>query len=455
MSTQPVSPSSHEQSWPNPQYAWFVIIVLFICSIFSFLDRQILSLLVEEIKADLDLSEIQMGLLLGLPFALFYAGMSIPIALAADKLNRKNIIAAGVAFWSLATAACGLAGSFLTLFMARIGVGAGEAALSPSAVSIISDYFPKEKLAMPMAVFTMGNLTGVGVAMILGGPIALYVSQFDAITLPVFGEIFPWQLTFFFVGLPGLALAMLVLSLREPKRKGLSNLDAQSEPAMESLARFARFFMQHWKAFSTLVASFTLLVLMAYANFAWMPTFFRRSFGWDVAEAGVNYGMIVLIAGTTGAFFGGWFSNFLAGRGYRDAPFRATMLCTIPLAPAAFGTFMLADSGMEAVLWFIPWQFFGSVPAGLAGTAMMTITPNEMRAKISSFYLFFSNLIGVTIGAALVAWFTQEYFADEARINESLAIVNCVFAPIAVLIIWRGMKHFRQSRDEVEAATTT
>ncbi|TDI57996.1 MAG: MFS transporter, partial [Alphaproteobacteria bacterium] len=307
--------------------------------------------------------------------------------------------------------------------------------------------------AMPMAVFTMGNLTGVGVAMILGGPIALYVAQFDAITLPLFGDIFPWQLTFFFVGLPGIGLALLVLSLREPARRGLLNLEAQSEPALQSLIRFAQFYRQHWKAFSTLIGSFTLLVLMAYANFAWMPTFFRRTFGWDIAEAGVNYGMIVLFAGTSGAFFGGWFSNFLARRGYRDAPFRATMLCTLPLAPAAFGTFILADTGMEAVLWFIPWQFFGSVPAGLAGTAMMTITPNEMRAKISSFYLFFSNLIGVTIGAALVAWLTQEVFADEMRIGESLAIVNCLVAPVAVLIIWRGMRYFRNSRDQVEALT--
>ena len=160
-----------------------------------------------------------------------------------------------------------------------------------------------------------------------------------------------------------------------------------------------------------------------------------------------------MIAGTAGAFFGGWFANYLSRRGHRDAPFRATMLCTLPLAPAAFGTFMLADSGMEAVWWFLPWQFFGSVPAGLAGTAMMTITPNDMRAKISSFYLFFSTLIGVTIGSAMVGFFTNFVFADESRIDDALAIVNCLIAPIAVVIIWRGMRHFRESRDRVEAMT--
>ena len=454
MSSQPGAPTAaHEPPWPDRGYAWYVVGVFFICSIFSFLDRQILSLLVEEIKTDLLLTEVEVGLLLGLPFAFTYAFASIPIAVAADRLNRKNIIAFGVAFWSFATAACGVANNFIMLFLARIGVGGGEATLTPSAVSTISDYFPKDKLAMPMAVFTMGNLTGVGAAMVLGGPIALYVAQFDSVSLPFFGEIFPWQLTFFAVGLPGLLLALWVYTLREPPRRGLANQDADQESLGESLAKFGRFFAQHWKAFSTLVASFTLLVLMAYANFAWMPTFFRRVHGWSVADAGIYYGLIVLIFGTAGAFFGGWFSNFLAARGFRDAPFRATMLCTLPLAPAAFGAFILADSGMAAAVWFIPWQFFGAVPAGLAGTAMMTITPNEMRAKISSFYLFFSNMIGITIGAAMVAFLTERVFADEMRINESLAIVNCLIAPLAAFIIFIGMKYFRNSRDEVEALT--
>jgi MFS family permease len=454
MSSKPAStPAQSEPPWPSSGYAWFVVSVLLLCSIFSFLDRQILSLLVEEVKRDLGLSEVEVGLLQGLPFAIIYATSSIPIAIAADRFNRRNIIAMGVGFWSFATAACGLAGNFWALFAARVGVGVGEATLSPSAVSIISDYFKKEKLAMALSVFTMGNLTGVGVAVMIGGSVAGWLATYDSISLPLFGEIFPWQMTFFMVGLPGLALAALVMTLREPLRRGVSHAGAHTESVGQSLRRFSVFFNQHRITFITLIGSFTLLVLIAYANFAWMPTFFRRAYGLSQSEVAWLYGPIVAIFGTAGAVFGGWFSNFLSARGYRDAPYRATLICTLPLAPAAFMTFMVADTANSAALWFIPWQFFGAVPAGLAGTAMMTITPNDMRAKINSVYQFFSNMIGITIGAALVAYITQEIFADDLMVGSSLAIVNCIGAPLAILVIAPGMKHFRQSRDEVEGIT--
>jgi MFS family permease len=446
--------SPQDPPWPNPRYAWFVAIVMFVCAIFSFLDRQILSLLVEEIKRDLGLSELQMGLLQGAPFAIFYATASIPIALAADRLNRKNIIAMGISLWSLATAACGMAGSFITMFLARIGVGVGEATLSPSAVSMISDYFPKEKLAMALSVFTMGNLMGVGVAVMIGGSVVGWLAGFETVSLPLLGDFYPWQMTFFIVGLPGLLLAVLVVTLREPIRRGIANPDAHKEKIKESLGNFWQFVKDHAVTFATLVGSFTLLVLIAYANFAWMPTFFRRTFDMSPTDVAWLYGPIVAIFGTTGALFGGWFSNYLSSKGYKDAPYRATLLCTIPLAPCAFMTFMVADTSTEAALWFIPWQFFGSVPAGLAGTAMMTITPNEMRAKINSVYQFFSNIIGITLGAASVAFITQEIFADDFMVGTSLAIVNCIGAPLAILVIAPGMKMFRKSRAEIESQTT-
>jgi MFS family permease len=451
MSSQPSSLATpSDPPWPKTNYAWYVVGVLSLCSIFSFLDRQILSLLVEEMKRDLGLSEVQIGWLQGAPFAIFYATMSVPIALAADRLNRRNIITVGLSFWSAATAACGLAGGFVTLFLARIGVGAGEATLSPSAVSIISDYFPKDKLAMPLSVFTMGNLAGVGVAVMIGGSVAGWLAGYDNINLPIFGEIFPWQMTFFIVGLPGLGLAMLVMTLREPFRRGSSHAEAHTESIKQSLQRFGVFFKQHRITFITLVGSFTLLVLIAYANFAWVPTFFRRTYGLSQTDVAWLYGPIVIVFGVGGALFGGWFSNFLAARGYRDAPYRATLICTLPLAPAAFMAFVVADTANSSALWFIPWQFFGSVPAGLAGTAMMTITPNDMRAKINSFYQFFSNMIGITIGAASVAYITQEWFQDDMMVGSSLAIVNCIGAPLAILAIAPGMKYFRKSRDEIE-----
>jgi MFS family permease len=442
-----------EPPWANPAYAWYVVIVLFLAAIVSFVDRQIIALVVDDIKADLGLTDLHIGLLQGPPFGIFYALMSIPIALAADRYSRRNIIIAGVTFWSMATAACGLAGNFWHLFLARIGVGVGEATLSPSAYSMISDYFPKQKLALAMAVFTMGNLTGVGLAMVLGGMLIVWLKSIGPVDFPLFGTLQPWQLTFVMVGVPGLLLALLMLTIREPVRRGRSA--ATDESSKGQLAEFRVFLRAHRQTFTTLFASFTVLVLIAYGNFAWMIVFLVRTFGWTAGEAGLAYGMVVLVFGTSGAFFGGWLANVLARRGHTDAPYRATMLCTLPLAPFAALTFLAAPDGWWALALFAPWQFFGAVPAGLAGAAMMTITPNQMRAKISAVYLFFSNIIGLSLGPTVVGYLTTYVFRDDALIRYSLNLVNCVGPPIAVVLIWLGMSSFRDSvrRIEDEAAT--
>ncbi len=439
-----------EAPWPNQTYAWYVVIILFFGAVVSFLDRQIIALLVADIKADLGLSDFEIGMLQGPPFGIFYALMSVPIALLADTRSRRNIIVAGVTFWSMATAACGLAGNFWHLFVARIGVGVGEATLGPSAYSIISDYFPKHKLAMAMAVFTMGNLMGVGIAMVLGGALISVLRGMGTITLGPLGEMAPWHLAFFAAAVPGLLLALLMLTVREPLRRGRTATAATG--GKQQMAEFVRFVKEHRGTFFTLFASYSLLVLVAYGNFAWMVAFFSRSFGWDAPKSGYVYGIVVLIFGTSGAFFGGWFASWLDRRGYRDGPFRATLICTIPAAPIAACMFLWAPDGWWAAGFLAAWQFLGGVPSGLSGAAMMSITPNQMRAKISSFYLFVSNIVGITLGATTVGFLTTHVFGDDSQLNLSLAVVNCVFPPVVVVLMFLGMKKYRKSLEETEAA---
>lgn len=440
------TPASEDSApWPRQGYSWYVVTILFVCSVFSFLDRQVIALMVDDIKLDLGLNDFEIGLLQGPPFGIFYALMSIPIALAADRYSRRNIIIAGVTFWSFATAACGLAGNFWHLFLARIGVGSGEASLSPSAYSMISDYFRRDLLPVAMSIFTMGNLMGVGLAMIIGGAVIGYAKSLDEIVIWGLGNVAPWQFSFIVIGLPGLLLAVLILTIREPLRRGV-----QPGSDATTLRAFGRFISLHWRMFATLFGSFTMLVLVAYANFAWAPTYFIRTFGWSEAHAGVVYGSIVAIFGTSGALFGGWFASYLMRCGYSDAPYRATLLCSIPLAPLAMLVFLVAPDGDWAAIIFAPYQFFGAVPAGLAATAMMTVTPNEMRAKISSAYLFFSNFIGLSLGAATVGFITHNVFGDDLMVGYSLLIVNCVGAPLAVIAIALGMKHYRASLRHVE-----
>jgi MFS family permease len=443
-----------EPPWPNPVYAWYVVILLFVASIVSFLDRQIIAIMVSDIKVDLGLSDFEIGLLQGPPFGIFYALMSVPIALAADQLNRRNIIAIGITFWSLATAACGLAGNFVQLFLARISVGVGEATLSPSAYSMISDYFPKNRLALAMGVFTMGNLTGIGLALVLGSALLAAIHALGPTDLPLLGTLRPWQLAFIAVGLPGLVLAVLMATIREPIRRGRL---AGDKPAggKAQLVAFGNFMLDHRRTFGYLIVSFTILVMIAYANFGWVVQYMVRDFGISQTEAGMGYGVVVLIFGTSGAFFGGWLSSRLTRAGYADGPMRASLICTAPLAPFAALAFLAAPDETWALILLAPCQFLGAVPAGLAGTAMLSITPNEMRAKIASVYLFCSSIVGISLGTTLVGLLTTYIFENEAMLGEALAVINCLGAPIAAVLIWRCLGYFRESLEEVERRTTS
>jgi MFS family permease len=447
------STATSERPWPRPAYSWYVVSVLYIASIFSFLDRQIISLMVDDIKLDLGLNDFEIGLLQGPPFGIFYAIMSIPIAMAADRSNRRNIIIAGVTFWSLATAACGLASNFWHLFLARVGVGAGEATLSPCSYSLISDYFRREWLPVAMSIFTMGNLTGVGLAMILGGAVIRYAKEMGEISIAGLGVLAPWQFSFIVIGLPGVLLALLIMTIREPLRRGQDAAQTGSGTASEdstSLRAFFKFLQSHARTFSTLFISFTLLVLVAYGQFAWVPSFFIRNFGLTQTEAGTTYGVLVLVFGTSGAFFGGWFASLLYRRGCTDAPYRATMILSIPMVPLSVAIFYLAPDATWSAIWLAPYQFCSAVPAGLAATAMMSITPNEMRAKISSVYLFVSSLIGLSLGTTTVGFLTHMVFADDAQVGMSLMIVNLIAIPLAIIAIAYGMKPYRKALTELE-----
>jgi len=449
---QTSSTGRHEPPWPSPAYAWYVVIVLFIASIVSFLDRQIIAIMVSDIKADLGLDDFQIGLLQGPPFGIFYALMSVPIALAADQLNRRNIIAMGVTFWSIATAACGLAGSFVQLFMARISVGVGEATLGPSAYSIISDYFPRQKLAMAMSVFTMGNLTGIGLALMLGATLLGAINEIGVTEVWLLGEVRPWQLAFIAVGLPGLLLTLLVLTIREPYRRGR----IRSEEAAGSAAQMAEFFRHlrsHGRTFTHILVAFTTMVLVAYANFGWVVQHLVREFGTTQIHAGYWYGVVLLICGTSGTFFGGWFAGYLARRGYSDAMLRASLICTAPLGPVAALTFLWSPTLDWALFLLGPCQFMGAVPAGLAGASLLSITPNQMRAKIGALYVFLSSVVGISLGSTLVGFLTTYVFRNEKMLGEALAVINCIGIPFGVIVLILGLKHYRASLDRIEALT--
>ncbi len=205
---------SKTEQLPSKAYAWYTVGLLTVVYIFSFIDRYILGLLIEPIKADLELSDTQVGLLLGPAFALFYTTLGVPLGWLADRGRRTWIIGAGIAVWSLATAASGIAKSFVQLFIARITVGVGEATLSPCALPVIADSFPPEKRGKPIAFYSAALSIGAGLAYIAGASVIIWSKTVDSIVLPIVGAVAPWQFAFIAVGLPGLLIAMLCLTLR-------------------------------------------------------------------------------------------------------------------------------------------------------------------------------------------------------------------------------------------------
>ncbi|MEL7030028.1 MAG: MFS transporter, partial [Pseudomonadota bacterium] len=265
-----------EMSPESLRHAWYVVFVCMVAYVFSFIDRQILALLIGPIRADLNITDTQFSLLQGFAFSLFYAIMGVPIARMSDRHSRPLIIAVGIALWSAATAASGLAKSFMQLFIARMTVGFGEAALSPATYSMIRDLFPQAQLGRALGVYSVGSFIGAGLAFLIGGQVIALVSQMDVVSLPMLGEIRPWQLVFFVVGLPGLAVALLVyLTIEDPPRKGLRRAADGSVEEVKFTAVLA-FIREHWRTFFFHFAGFSFSATIFFALLSWAPAYYMR-----------------------------------------------------------------------------------------------------------------------------------------------------------------------------------
>ncbi len=437
-------------AWPNPVYAWYVVGVLMLAYTNSFIDRQILSLLVEPIRRDLAITDTQVSLLAGLAFSIFYTLMGVPIARLADQRNRKAIIAVGIAFWSAMTALCGAARNFWQLFAARVGVGVGEATLSPAAFSIMADYFPKHQLARAFSVYSMGVYFGAGLAMIIGGIVVRLVMNAGAVTVPVLGEIHPWQLTFFYVGLLGLPIFLLVLTIREPVRRGLKAAGVPQEGNASSLPVLLAFLRVNALTVIFHFLAFSLIGIGIAGYLVWTPTLFIRTWGWDAPTIGLAYGGILFVLGTAGVYAGGWVADRLESRGHRDAILRATVYGGIALVPLAVAT-PLMPNGTLALIGLGATSFLLAFPQGLPAAALQVITPNPLRAQMTALYFLVGNLIALGFGPTLVALVTDYGFRDPADLRYSLAVVSACVIPVGVLLAWLALKPYRASRERAEA----
>ena len=434
---------SSEHPWPSSGKAWYAVGILVIAFIFSFVDRIIIGLLVGPIRADLGVSDFAIGMLGGFAFAVFYAVVGIPIGRLSDRYNRKTIITLGVVVWSLLTAACGLAKNFWQLFAARVGVGVGESALSPAAYSIIADYFPREKLGRALGVYQAGAFVGAGMSFLIGGLVIGYVLGADDLSLPLIGEVRPWQMVFFIVGLPGLLVALLVSTISEPERRGLLAGSTEAIPFGQVLG----YVKQHRRLFVAHFFGFSLLAVPVTTTLIWVHVLFTRVYGLEPDAAALQLGTILIFASPAGVYFGGWLVDFLQRRGYPDAPFRVGIGIGVFLLPLSYLATTADD--VQIALWlFGPFIFAASVSIAAAPAALQMVTPNRMRAQVSAAWMLFLNIVAATAGPTAAGFVTSYIFVDDMAVGASMALVNCIAVPVAALALWSGLGAFRTAVQE-------
>ncbi|MFN8348888.1 MAG: MFS transporter [Spirosomataceae bacterium] len=432
----------------NLRYAWYVVAVLMLAYISSFIDRQVLTLLVKPLKRDFGITDTQVGLLIGFSFAIFYTFLGIPIGRMADRRNRKRIIVWGIAVWSLMTALCGVTNTYNQLFIARIGVGIGEAALSPAAYSLITDLFPRHKLGTALGVYNVGVYLGSGLSILLVALILKLINVEGTWTLPFFGEIYPWQSVFFIVGVPGLLIvALIVLTVREPER-------SHTTKEAVTVSQVKAYFAANRQAILCLFFGIAFMAFGSYATTSWVPTLLVRHYGLAESQAGLILGGIVTVFATAGVLFGGRYGDHLTKRGYADAKMRVGfigMSAGVLTAMVMLVLFVLNEAPLQlfGVLLALS-SFVTSIPYGAATAAVQEMIPAAMRATFSALFLFVVNLLGLGGGPLMVGFLNDRLFHDPNMVHFSVSITLVFAFGMSCLLLYNGLKPFIQSTENAK-----
>lgn len=415
--------------------AWWALALLTATYTFSFIDRQIINLLVDPIRNDLSLTDSQVSFLQGLAFVFPYVILSMPLGRIVDRANRIRILVVGILVWTVSCVSCGLAKNFWQLGAARMGVGAGEASVTPASWSLLADYFPREERALPVSIFLMGPYLGAGLSLILGAEVVAWASRLGAIELPLIGPLDPWQLTFMLVALPGLCMMLLLPLLQEPERKErLSQNDDNL-----SWREIKRYIWPRRGVFGAYLLGAPFIVLVLYAMQAWVPSLLIRVHGLDIVQAGRYYGAIALVAGSAGVLSGPIAARELARRGYgARAPLVTSITSTCLLIPIMIGA-GLVESLVPALILITGANYFVTFPLALFATGLQNASPNEIRGLMAGCYVMSTNLIGLALGPASVALASDYIFADARAVGASLSLVGGIFLPLAVVLMWRGL----------------
>lgn len=442
----PATGHAAEAPYPAPAIGWYATVVLAALYWLSVLDRFIIALLVDPMKKDLGLTDVQFGLLHGFAFIGSFTIFGLIFGALADRFNRRKVIFVGVTIWSLATAACGVAQSYWHLLLARIGVGVGEASLNPAASSMIADLFPRKKLTTAMAVYAVGATIGSGTALMIGGAIVGYVSQFEVITLPLIGAIHPWQAVFFIVGIPGALIAFSIFTVPEPVRRGVAT--HQQRGIVANYLAFFRFLVKKWRFFTCHYLGFIFASAIVTGGAAWYPTHVGRTFGWSAAEIGTALGTALLIAGVISKLGSGRIVDLMYQRGYRDAQLRWYGICMLIAAPIGVYATLSSNAWTFIIAIAMFMTLIGALQA-CAITALNLVTPNELRGTGVAVFTTVGAMVGGGLGPVLIAW-----VGGESSLGTGLAVMIGICCPLGGLFLLLGLRAMRAAMAEAEGTAT-
>jgi MFS family permease len=420
------APEPREPAPYSPAYLRYALGLLCVVYVVNFVDRQVLAILLQSIKRDLQLSDLQLGLLSGTAFGLFYATLGIPIARLADRFSRKGVIAVCVAIWSGMTALCGTASGFATLLLYRVGVGVGEAGGSPPAHSLISDYYPPEKRATALGIFSLGVPLGILVGFLAGGWL---------------DQALGWRRAFVVVGLPGLAVAALVaLTLREPRRglsEGLASDSANAPTAGQVIG-----FLWRLRSFRHVSMGSALYAFVGYSVTNWAPSFLARSHDMQQGDIGTVLALIIGIGGGAGIYLGGVLADRLSV-GNPLGRVRVPAVAQLLSFPFGLVIYTTDDTTLALVLFTIP-AFLGLMYQGPAFAVTQSLATPKMRATASAVLLFVINIIGLAVGPAVTGALSDALEPSFGEDSLRYALLG-----VSLMLVWSAFHFHRAGRSLV------
>jgi MFS family permease len=429
-----------DRAWPSRWQAWLTIALLFLASIVSVIDRQILSVVVDPVRAELGISDVQISLLQGIAFGLFYATMGVWLGLVADRTNRRNLIIFGIVLWSLATLGGGIAADFGQFFASRMLVGLGEASLSPAAISLIADLFESGKRGRPIGVFLMGQAVANGIALAIAGAVLKAAAAGHFTDLPIIGAFTPWRLLFVISGLGGALIGLAFFLTKEPPRGTRVRAGGLGEQARHSLSYLRR----NWRQFAGVYLGFAIYFLGAYGAGTWQIVFVSRHYAMSPAQVSLIFGPIAILFGLAGPLIGGWLVDKVVRRNGIGGLLRMLSIAPLLAIPSALAVFA---PNAQIAIFLAATQSGCSAIVGAATLAyLQSAMPAELRGFSVSLTGLGNTLLGLALGPMLVAMTTQNILKDDSQVGWAIFWV-AVPAFCVSAILYASARRARGARE--------